>query len=77
MPGFITKEAELEYRIEQLEGLIQERTTTADALEEIAKNIMEFEITNCGAETGFHAAASIAMSLVSSAILKEVIELRR
>ena len=77
MASFRTKEEELECRIELLEKEIQKRDNTADVLERIAKSITHFEKEHCGAETGFHAAASVALSLVSSAILKEVIELRR
>ena len=74
---FITKEEELEYRIKRLEHIIVKCDSSADVLEKIAKSIMEFEKEHCGSDTGFHMAAGVALSLISSAILKEVIELRR
>ena len=77
MSGFLTKEQELESRIERLEHIIEKYNVTIDSLEKIAKSITQFEKEHCGTGTGFHAAASVALSLVSSAILKEVIELRR
>ena len=77
MSGFLTKEEKLESRIERLEHNIEKYNVTITTLEKIAKNITQFEKEHCGDETGFHAAAGIALSLVSSAILKEVIELRR
>ncbi|MCK5602933.1 hypothetical protein KAR91_13710 [Candidatus Pacearchaeota archaeon] len=73
----MTKEKELEARIGELERNAEKANVTIDALKNIAKNITQFEKEHCSDETGFHAAAGIALSLVSSAILKEVIELRR
>ncbi len=77
MGSFLTKEEELESRIERLEYSIENYNITVDSLEKIAKSIMKLEKEHCGTENGFHVAAGIAVSLVSSAILEEVIKLRR